>query len=58
LGGLKLVSAGHGETGNYIGFAESSHKELPVKVRAALIKMLNMPWQQKKLRHYPLANDL
>jgi len=56
--GLKLVSAGHGETGNYIAFAKGSHKELQVKVRDALTRILNMPWYQQRLKHYQLESIL
>ena len=54
--GLKLLSAGHGETGNYIAFSKGNKKALQLKVREALIKILKMPWYQQRLKHYQLQS--
>ncbi len=55
---LKLVSAGHGETGNFIAFAKGRHSELQLKVRDALIIIMEMPWYQKRLKYYRLDGVL
>ena len=53
---FKMVSAGHGKTGNYIAFAKGQNLELQNKVTAALMLILKSPWYQQRLQYYKLAD--
>ncbi|MEH6347585.1 MAG: transporter substrate-binding domain-containing protein [Bermanella sp.] len=53
---FKVVSSGHGKTGNYIAFAKGGDLELQNKIRATLTLVLKTPWYQQRLKYYKLAD--
>ena len=53
---FKMVSNGHGKTGNYIAFAKGRNLELQKRVSNELTLILKTPWYQQRLQYYKLAD--